>query len=72
MDALTLLLIVDMFNREHVVVDHIDRPAIYQPYTEIYPPIVSTAGSGNPKYRTGCCGSASSTFHPVTGDLSFV
>lgn len=43
MDALTLLLIVDMCNREHEVADQYDRPAIYQPYTETYPHIVSPA-----------------------------
>lgn len=43
MDALTLLLIVDMCNREHEVTDHPDKPAIYQPYTETYPKIVSPA-----------------------------
>ena len=43
MDALTLLLIVDMCNREHGVTDHDDRPAMYQPYTEMYPHLVSPA-----------------------------
>jgi len=43
MDALTLLLIVDMCNREHEVADQFDRPEIYQPYTETYPYIVSPA-----------------------------
>jgi hypothetical protein len=41
MDALTLLLIVDMCNREHEVADRDDRPAIYQPYTSMYPHLVS-------------------------------
>jgi len=43
MDALTLLLIVDMCNREHEVSDQFDKPAIYQPYKETYPHIVSPA-----------------------------
>ncbi len=43
MDALTLLLIVDMCNREHEVADQNDRPATYQAYTQTYPPIVSPA-----------------------------
>jgi hypothetical protein len=43
MDALTLLLIVDMCNREHDVTDQFDKPAIYQPYKETYPYIVSPA-----------------------------
>jgi hypothetical protein len=43
MDALTLLLIVDMCNREHEVTDQFDKPAIYQPYKETYPQIVSPA-----------------------------
>ena len=43
MDALTLLLIVDMCNREHEVTDRFDKPAIYQPYKETYPPILSPA-----------------------------
>ena len=43
MDALTLLLIVDMCNREHEVSDQLDKPAIYQPYKETYPYIVSPA-----------------------------
>jgi hypothetical protein len=41
MDALTLLLIVDMCNREHELSDQFDKPAIYQPYKETYPRIVS-------------------------------
>lgn len=41
MDALTLLLIVDICNREHAVTDQFDKPAIYQPYTDTYPYIVS-------------------------------
>lgn len=43
MDALTLLFIVDMCNREHEVTDQFDKPAIYQPYKETYPQIVSPA-----------------------------
>jgi len=34
MGALTLLLIVDVCNREHEVTDQLDKPAIYQPYKE--------------------------------------
>ena len=43
MDALTLLLIVDMCNREHEATDQFDRPAIYQPYQQSYPQLVSPA-----------------------------
>jgi len=43
MDALTLLLIVDMCNREHEVTDQFDKAAIYQPYKQMYPYIVSPA-----------------------------
>jgi hypothetical protein len=43
MDALTLLLIVDMCNREHEATHQFDKPAIYQPYKETYPHIVSPA-----------------------------
>ena len=43
MDALTLLLIVDMCNPEHEASDHGDRPAITQPYTAMYPHLVSPA-----------------------------
>ena len=43
MDALTLLLIVDMCNREHDRTDQDDRPAMYQPYTAMYPQLVSPA-----------------------------
>ena len=45
MDALTLLLLVDMCNREHEVIDRFDKPAIYQPYKETYPYIVSPAAA---------------------------
>lgn len=41
MDALTLLLIFDMCNREHEVTDQDDRPAINQPYTKMYPQLIS-------------------------------
>ena len=43
MDALTLLLIVDMCNREHEVTGQIGKPATYQTYKETYPYIVSAA-----------------------------
>jgi hypothetical protein len=43
MDALTLLLIIDMCNHEHEVTDQFDKPAIHQPYKETYPYIVSPA-----------------------------
>ena len=43
MDALTLLLIVDMCNREQQATEQYDRPALYQPYKQSYPHIVSPA-----------------------------
>lgn len=43
MDALTLFLIVDICNRELTVTDKDDRPAIYQPYTDTYPQLISKA-----------------------------
>jgi len=41
MDALTLLLIVDMCNREHDVDYRVEKPAMYQPYKDSYPPLVT-------------------------------
>ncbi len=46
MDALTLLLIVDMCNREHEVTDQFDKPAIYQPYQSIISTSAFTSCSG--------------------------
>ena len=43
MHALTLLLIVDMCNREFPVRHQYDKPAIYQPDREINPHIISPA-----------------------------
>lgn len=43
MDALALLLIDDMCNRENEATGQPGKPAIYQPYKETYPYIVSPA-----------------------------
>ena len=43
MGALTLLLIVDICNREHVSNEPQDRPRITQAYKESYPRIIAPA-----------------------------